>query len=493
LSDKNNARVPLGVQTSPYFKKDAVKSPTKELPREVILLEDELLASPKKEVKVMDENCDLIFVTSKPTSSVKRKLCSEDLIPDIIPATPTAKTRKFSLSCRHTKHSKLDRCSSDKGKKLDFSNIDSLDKAFNTDGTKNRVLSVNNPKLQNTSPYKKKRLNGVECVHTPESKASNRTTVNVVGQVCNEKCDYNNTSTIENYTDDCTSTQDCTQFGNSLEHVKSHYKVTSQGLECDNFCNTEQNVKDVSYAGCDVEASSFEQLMDRNGNMSLGRYGVHENIVSPILGTTTVISSGDTDIPETFLENSILHNPVASKNKVSCCNVPKDDIEQPKDAVCTCSIPEINKCHTKQCTDGFEDSVRSNRTASSDILELNYDCGSVGSNNKIFVYDILSSSVKTAESEVGGICTALSEQNVFRQPISKSDSVNLEAKSSEHSVQKSDQHADVLCSGLQTAAVKQMKTHSKANSSDDTVHEDHTAWLSSDNWDFSMIEEKATG
>jgi hypothetical protein len=252
-------------------------------------------------------------------------------------------------------------------------------------------------------------------------------------------------------------------------------------------------VKDVSSAGCDVEVSSFEQLINANSNMSHGRYGVNDNIVSPIVGTTTVISSGDTDIPETFLENSILLDPVAPKNKNSYCNVSKDDIKQPKDAVYTCSIPVISKCETKPCIDVIEDSVRSNKTASSDILELNYDCDSVGSSNNIFGYDILSSRVKTAESEVQGTGTAQSEENVFRQLISKSDSVNLEAEGSEHSVQKSDQHADVLCNRLQTAAVKQLKTHSKTNSSDDIVHEDYTAWLSSDNWDFSMIEEKATG
>lgn len=493
MSDKNNAIVTPGVQTSPYFKKDTVKSPVKELPQEVILSEDELLASPKKEVKVMDESCDLIFVTSKPASTVKRKLYSEDGIPDIIPATPTAKTRKFSLSRRRTKHSKMDRCSSGKERRQDFSHIDSLDKAFNTDGTENRVLSVNNPELLNTSPYKYERLNGVESVHTPESKGSKDTVVNVVGHACTEKCDYHNTSTIKNDTDDCTNAQDCTKFGNSLEGVKSHYRVTSLHLEYDNFCNTEQNVKDVSSAGCDVEVNSFEQLIDTNYHMSVGRYGVHENVMSPILGTTTVISSGVTVIPETFLENSILHNPVTSKNKVSYCSVPKDDIKQPKDAVYTCSIPKISKCETRPCTDVIEDSVRSNKTAPSDILELNYDCGSVGSSNKFFCNDTLSSKDTTAESEVEGTCTALSEKNVCRQLISKSDTVNLEAKCSEHSVQKSDQQAVVLCSRLQTAAVKQLKTHSKADSSDDIVHEDHTAWLSSDNWDFSVIEEKATG
>jgi hypothetical protein len=218
--------------------------------------------------------------------------------------------------------------------------------------------------------------------------------------------------------------------------------------------------------------------------MSLGRYGVHENIVSPILETMTVISSGGTDMPEKFLENTILHNPVPTKSKVSCCSVPKDDIKQPEVAVLTCSIPEINKYESKQCTDGIEGSVRSNKIASSDILE--YDCGPAGSSNNIFGYEILSSRVKTAESEAEGTCTALSEENV-----SKSDSINLEAKGSEHSVQKSDQHADGLCSRLQTAAVKQLKTHSKASSSDDIAYEDHTAWLSSDNWDFSMLEEEA--
>jgi hypothetical protein len=463
LSD--NARVPLGVQTLSHFKKDAVKAPAKELPAEVILSEDELLASPKKEVKVIDENCDLIFVTSKPTFAVERKLCSKDDIPDIIPATPTAKTRKFSRSRRHTKRSKMEKCSSNQEGKRGFSLIDSLDKSFNIDLTENGVLSVDNPELLNTSPYKKKKLNGVESVHTPESKASNLATVKVVGQVYTEKCDYNNTGSVKNYTNDCTNTQDCAKFCNSLEGAKNHYKVASRGLECDNFRSTEQNLKDVDSAGCDVEGnSSFEQLIiDTNGKMSLGRYGVHENVVSPLLRTTTVILSGDVDIPETFLENSNLHNPVASKNKVSDYNVPKDVIEQPKDAVYMCSIPEISKCETEPCTGGIDDLVRSDKTASSDMLELNYNCGSVGSSNKVLGYDVLSSRVKSAESEVEDTCAALSEESVIRQPVSKSDSVNLEAESSENSGQKRDARADVLCSKPRTTAVEQLKTHTKSS------------------------------
>jgi hypothetical protein len=447
-----------------------------------MLLEDELLASPKKKVKEFDENCDLVSITSKPTCSVKRKLCSEDEIPDIIPSTPTAKTKKFSLSCRHTKHSKMEKCSN-KERKRRFPFIDSLNKYYSTDATEDRVLSVNNPELLNTFPCQKIKSNGAESVHAPESKASNDTVVKVVGQVCTEKCDSNNTGTIKNYASDCMNTQDCTKFDNILERVKNHDEVTNQDFEHHNFCSTEQNVDDGSSAGSDEGASSFEQLVDTNDNMSLGTCdGIRNNIVSPVPETTTVISSGDTDIPEMFLENAILHNPVASKNNVSDCTVPQGDIKQPEGTICTCGIPEISKCETKQCTDRIDDSFRSNKTASSNILELNYDCGCVGSSNKVSGYDILSSKDKTEESEVEGTYTVQSKENVSKESIFKSDTVTPEAEGSEHS----DQHADVLCGRLQTATVKQLRTSPSASSSDDT------AWLSLDNWDFSMIDEKGT-
>jgi hypothetical protein len=470
----------------PCFEKDAVKSAANYSPPEVILSEDESLASPKKEVKVIDENCDLIFITSKPTSAVKRKLCNEFDIPDIIPVTPTSKTRKFSLLCKRTKHSKMEECSSSKGGKGEFSPIDSLSKAFNTDATENKVLLANNHKHLNTSPYKKMKRNGVQSVHTKENKASDCMGVKVVGQVRTEKCDYNNTSSMRSCTNDFMNTQDCAKFGSLLEGVKNHDEVTSLGFE-HNFLSTEQDVKDISSKGCDAESCSFGQLIDKNGDMSL----------SCIPGTRAVILSGDTDIPDVCLENSISQDLVASKNKVSDCNVPKYDIKRPNDTVCTCSILERSEYETKQHRDGTDDSVRPNKTASSDILELSRDYGSVGSSNKVFGYDVLNSEVKAAENEVEGTCVVLPKENVLRRPITKSDSVYLENKGSEHSVQKDDQHSDVLCCRLQTAAttstVEQLKTDSKAGRPDDIAHEDHTGWLSLDNWDFSMIEEKGIG
>jgi hypothetical protein len=476
LSDKSNANLPLEVQTLPCFEKDAVKSLANDSPPEIMLSEDESLASPKKEAKFVDENCDLTFITSKPTSTVKRNLCSEDDIPDIIPVTPTSKTRKFSLSCKPTKHSKMDRRSSSKGRKEGFSLIDSLNKAFNTDTTKNKVPSVNDPEHLNTSRYKKMKLAGVESVHSQESKASDRTVVKVVGQVYTKKCDYNNTSSMRSYTNDFMNAQDCTKFDNLLEGVKNHDEVTSLGFKHDNCHSTEQNVKDISSTGCDAESCSFGQLMS----------------LSSIPGTTTIGLSADTDIPNVFLENSISHNPVISKNKVSDCNVPKYDIEQPNDTVCTCNILERSECEPKQRTDGIDDSVRSNSTTASDVLELNPDCCSVGSSNKAFDYDILNSEVKAADIEVEGTCTVLPEENV-----TKLDSVNLEDKGLEHGVQKGNQHADVLCCRLQTAAttsaIEQPKSDSKTGSPDGVAHEDRAVWLSSDNWDFSMIEEKGTG
>jgi hypothetical protein len=482
LSDKSIANLPPEVPTLPCFEKDAVKSLANDSPPEIMLSEDESLASPKKEAKVVEENCDLTFITSKSTSAVKRNLCSEDDIPDIIPVTPTSKTRKFSLSCKPTKHSKMERCSSSKGRKEGFSLIDSQNKAFNTDTTENTVLSVNNPEHLNTSRYKKVKLTGIESVQSQESKASDRMVVKVVGQVYTEKCGYNNTSSMRSYRNDFMNTQDCTKFDNLLEGVKNHDEVTSLGFEHDNFHSTEQNVKDISSTGCDAESCSFGQLIDTSGNMSL----------SSIPGTTAVSLSGDTDIPSVFLENYISHNPVASKNKVSDCNVPKVDIKQPNDTVCTWNIPERSECEPKQRTDGVDDSVRSNNTTSSDVLELNRDCCSVGSSNKAFDYDILNSKVKAADIEVEGTCTVLPEENVLRQPITKSDSVNLEDKGLEHSVQKGDQRAAVLCCRLQTAATEQPKSDSKAGSPDGVAHADHAAWLSSDNWDFSIIEEKGT-
>jgi hypothetical protein len=482
LSNKNDSDLSREVHTLPHLKKDAGMSPATDSPPEVLLSEDESLASPKKEVKVTDENCDLSFTTSKPTFAVKRKMCSED-IPDIIPVTPTSKTRKFSLSCRRTKRSKMGKCSSSKGGKEGFSLIDSLDKAFNTDAAEHRVVSVNNPELLNTSPCKNTRLNGVESGRKLEGKASNHTLEKAVGQVCTEKCDYSNTSNLRSYANDCMNTQDCTKFDNLLESVKNNNEVTSLGFEHDNCHSTEQGVKAVNSAGCDMEASSFEELVNTNGNVPL----------SPISGATAVILNGGTNKRDAVLENSVLYNHVASKNKVSDWNVPKYDIKQTSGMVCTSSILEISDYETKRCRDEIDDSVRSNKTASSDILELNCDCDSVGSSNEVLGYDILNGIVNTAERKVEGTCTILPEESVLRLPISKSGSVGLEAKGSEDSVQESDQHPDVLCCRLQASAAEQLTTNSRAASSDDIAHEDHIAWLASDNWDFSVIEEKGTG
>jgi hypothetical protein len=478
---------------------DPVKSPVQQSSPEVIISDDELLASPRKEIKDFNENCDLISTTPKQTSSVKRKLCSEEETPDIIPATPTVKTRKRNLACKRTKRSKvgivkLEKCFPDKGSKKGFSLFDSLDDAYNNDVMGDRV--------QHTSPCKKIQLNANESTCTQEDKSSDSTTVKVVRQTFNEMS-ADNKKTIKDYeNEDCiglNNTSDCKKLVSFVEKVESH-DVNNQDMKCDNLLITEQYVNDATSIGCDMEANSLEQLIDTKDNIFvISKFdGLPDNIGSCVPETGTVILNDDTNIRVVFLEDTFLNNPVVSKNKVSDCNIPKATIKQcidlNNDGVCTSNLLEINKSKARQCTGVVDSTLRCKETVFSDVLQLkcNYSCGSIDSNNKAFGCDFLSSQDKTA---VVNKCTVSSKDIDLQELSSKSDSINLEA--SDCSFEKSDQCADVLCGKVQTAAAAvltflQAETESGAQSSDNVTQEDHPAWLSLEDWDLSLIDEKQT-
>jgi hypothetical protein len=185
------------------------------------------------------------------------------------------------------------------------------------------------------------------------------------------------------------------------------------------------------------------------------------------------------EMPAAFLENSVLHNPVL-KDKVSDCGVTKADTRQ---------LEDLNE--PKQCTDVTDGTVSSNKTLFSDVLQLNSNCGSVGPGNKVSGCYILSGKDRNQESESVCNSTVLSKQTAINEPSFKHNLINLEARRSDCSVESSDQCAGAMCSTKQTAegtsAVQQLKV---ASCSSNVTEVDHTAWLSSDSLDFSMIEDK---
>jgi hypothetical protein len=187
-------------------------------------------------------------------------------------------------------------------------------------------------------------------------------------------------------------------------------------------------------------------------------------------------------LPAAFLENSILCNPDASDDIVSDCCGTKTDVLQYED---------LND--PKQCTNVTDGTVCSDKIVCSDVLQLNSNCGSVGSGNKVSGCDILSGKNRNQETEIVCNSTVLPKQAAFKGSSFKAVLTNLEAKCSDCSVESSDQCAKALCGNEQTAAgmsaVQQVKT---ASCSSHITEEDHTAWLSFDSSDFFMIEDEET-
>jgi len=487
LSDRSNTNLSVEVQTSPYFMKNAVTLPAKQSSPEVILSDEEILASPKVEVKNFDENCDLTSTPPNQNLPVKRKLCSGEEIPDVIPGTPITKNRRIRLTYKHTKRSnqgigKLENRFSPKGTKQDFSSTDSVDNVYNSDVIRDTVVSVNNPKLENEHPCssRKVKLNGIESICTQEYKSSDDTIAKMVTQIFSEKSDK---STIKNYEN---GTQGSTKQYKLLERVRSHDN-DNHDLKCSNLPSTEQCVNSSTSAGCNIEAGSIEQLLDTSDNISLLSKcdGVSKNIVShvPEIESATVILSNDADIPAKSSENL--------ENKVSC-NVSKAVIKQHvdlnSDRVYTCNILDVNESKTKQNTYG---TVSSKETVSSDILKLNCNCDSIGYSNESFGCDVACTKDKVEEGTVVSKCTLVSIETVLENSNYMSDSVNPEANGSDCRVQKNDQYVDVLCDKVQTGAVQQMNTESVVNSLSDISKED-AACLLLDGLDFSLMEDTET-
>jgi hypothetical protein len=483
LSDKSNNNLCAEVQTSHYFKRDPVKSPAKQSSPEVVLLDDELLSSPKKEIKIFDENCDLITITPKQTSSMKRKLCSEEEIPDVIPATPTIKTRKINLSCKHMKRSKvgtvkLEKHFSDKGSKKGFLLFDSLDDAYSCNAVRDKVLSVNKPEfqIQHIPPCKGLKLNGNESTCAQEN--------------------------IKNYdSEDCIDlkyTSNCTKYGNVSEKVKSH-QLNNQDL---NVPSIKQYVNDTASVGCGVESNSSDQQIDTKDNISLSSKfnGLPENTVSCVPESETVLLSDIANKHTVFLEKSSLNNPVVSKNKVSDCNISKAAVKQyvdlNNDRICSSSLQEINKSESRQSTDVTDSTVRFKETVFSGTLryKCNNNYGSTDANNKAFGCDVVSTEDETKGSAIVSKYTVSSKENDLQEFSSKYDSVNMET--SDGSCPKSEEDGDVMCSRVQApaavSAFLQVKTESGALSSNYITQEDHQAWPSLEDWDFSLIDEKNT-
>jgi hypothetical protein len=430
LSGKSNNTLFVEAKTSHYFKNDPVKSSVQQSSTEVTLLDDKLSASQRKEIKNFDENCDITSTTSNQTSSVKRKLCIEDETLDVIPATPIVKASKLSLSCKHTK------------------------------------------------------LNANEGTCTQQDKSSGGAAVKVIRQIFGDIPTNKKKTMKDNENEDCiglNNTSDCKTLDRLLEKVESH-NVNNQDMKCDNFPFTDQYVNDAA-TGCDTEGNSLEQLIDTKDNISvISKFdGSSDNNGSCVPGTGTMVLNDEANMHVAFLEDSFLNNSVVSKIKVSDCNIPKATVKQSvdlnDDGFCTSIVLKINKSKARECTDILQ-------------LKCRYNCSTDSS--KAFGCDFLSSQDKTEESAVVSKGTVSSEHIDLQELSSKPDSVNLGA--SDCSFQKSGKCANVLCSKVQTTSVvsafQQVKTESCAEGSNNITQKNHPAWLSSEDWDFSLIDEK---
>lgn len=186
-------------------------------------------------------------------------------------------------------------------------------------------------------------------------------------------------------------------------------------------------------------------------------------------------------MPAAFLENSVLHNPVL-KDIVSDCSVTKVDISQ---------LEDLNE--PRQCTDVTDGTESSNKILFSDVLQLNSNCGYVGSGNKVSPSCSLSGKDRNHESEIVCNNTVLSKQAAINESSFKHNLLNLEAKCSDRNAESSDQCAGAICNTKQTAAgasaIQQVKT---VSCSSDITEIDHAAWLSFNSLDFFMMEDEET-
>lgn len=186
-------------------------------------------------------------------------------------------------------------------------------------------------------------------------------------------------------------------------------------------------------------------------------------------------------MPAAFLENSILRNPIP-KDTDSDCSVTKADISW---------LEDLNE--PKQCSDVTDGTVSSNKILFSDVLQLNSNCDSVGSGNKVSGCYIPSGKDRNQESEIVSNSTVLSKQAAINESSFKHNLLSLEAKCLDRSADSSDECAGAICNTKQTAvgtsAIQQVKT---ASCSSDITEVDHAAWLSSDSLDFFMMEDEET-
>lgn len=415
MSDKSSTY--LSSQNTPDLhasvsdvKEEDGKSREKLSSSEVVLSHDELLTFPKVGENSVDENCDIICPTPEKASPVKRTVFGVVRSPDIIPISPTTKSRKISLARQNKKRSRADVLKLGKhflGKrnKQDISVVDLLDNACSADVIEGGVFSVSNPELQNedASSHKKIKLNGAVSIFTEDGQSSHGTNV----QVFSEKSTVNRNPAANDHANQDrisrTNVQHCSELGKLLQ------------------------------------------------------------------------------MPAAFSENSVLHNPM-SKDMVSDCSVTKADVSQ---------LEDLNE--PKQCTDVTDGTVSSNKILFSDVLQLNSNCGYVGSGNEVSGCYIPSGKDRNQESEIVCNSTVLSKQAAFNESSFKGNLLNLEAKCSDRRAESSDHCAGAICTTKQTGAgtsgVQQVKTVSCSN---DRTEEDHAAWLSSDSLDFFMMEDEET-
>lgn len=378
LSNQNTTDLQAPVSV---VKQEDDKSPNKPALSEVVLSQDELLTFPKVGEKNVDENCDIIYPTPEKTSPVKRTVFGVVRSPDIIPKTPTTKSRKISLAHQNKKHSKADMLKLGKhflGKrnKQGISVFDLLDNACSADVIEGGVFSTSNPELkhQDASPHKKIKLNGVGSIFTEDGHSSRGTNV----QVFSEKSTVNQSPANSHANQDCishTNVQDFTELDKLpqmpaafLENVVSDCSITKADISQLEDLNEPKQCTGVTDGAVSSKKILFSDVLQLNSNCDYVGSG---NKVSGC----HILSGKDRNQESEIICNST----VLSKQAAISESRFKHNLLNPEEAKCSDRSAESSdqcagaKCNTKETAAGTH-AVQQVKTAScsSDITEVDH-------------------------------------------------------------------------------------------------------------------------
>ena len=369
------------------FKEEDDKSPDKLSSSEVLLSHDELLTFPKDGENNVDENGDIIYPTPEKTSPVKRMVFGVVQSPDTVPITPPTKSRKISLTHQNKKHSKakmfkLGKHFLGKRNRKDISVIDLLDNACSADVIEGRFFSVSNPELQiqDASPHKKIKLNGVGSIFTVDGQ-SHGTNL----QVFNETSTVNKSPANDHANQDHishTNVQDCTELDkllpmpaafleNTILHnpvlkdIVSDCSVTKADIRQLEDLNKPKHCTDVTDGTVSSNKILFSDILQFNSNCSVGS----GNEVSGCY----ILSGKDRNEESKIVCNSAVLSKQAaiseSSFKCNLINLEAKCLDYSVESSDQCAGPI---CYTKQTAAGTLAVQQVKTASSSNITEVDY-------------------------------------------------------------------------------------------------------------------------